>query len=104
MPAIWRITSPKEEEEVSGVIPVIGTADFDPTVVQFYKLELGIPEGDNINWVTLGDTHNTPVVNGTLEMLHADALAPGDYFLRLIVIKDSNYVGEPHMISFTKSP
>jgi hypothetical protein len=79
----------------------VGTADFDPAVVQFYKIELGIPEGDNVNWVTLGEVHNTPVVNGTLEMLHADALPPGNYFLRLIVVKDSNYVGEPHMIEFT---
>ncbi|MCB8990489.1 MAG: hypothetical protein H6665_07710 [Ardenticatenaceae bacterium] len=45
-------------------------------VVQFYKIELGIPDGNNVNWVTLGETHNTPVVNGTLEMLHADGLPP----------------------------
>ena len=82
----------------------MGTADFDPAVVQFYKIELGIPEGDNVNWVTLGEIHNMPVVNGTLEMLHADALPPGNYFLRLIVVKDSNYVGEPHMIQFTIEP
>ena len=101
-PAIWRITSPKSGDIVNGVIPIEGTADFDPAIVQFYKLELGIPEGENnIKWLTLGETHNTPVVNGTLEMLHADALAPGNYLLRLIVIMDSNYVGEPHLISFT---
>jgi hypothetical protein len=41
------------------------------------------------------------VVNGTLEILHADALPPGDYFLRLIVVKDSNYVGDPHTIPFS---
>ncbi len=103
-PAIWRITDPKEGDTVSGVIPIVGTADFDPEVVQFYKVELGIPDGDNINWVTLGETHNTPVVNGTLEILYADALPPGSYFLRLIVVKDSNYVGEPHMIQFEIEP
>ncbi|MFQ5399487.1 MAG: transglycosylase domain-containing protein [Anaerolineae bacterium] len=100
-PAVWRITSPKDGDTVSGVMPIQGTADFDPAVVQFYKIELGIPDGGNINWVTLGETHNTPVVNGTLEALYTDALAPGDYFLRLIVIKDSNYVGEPHTIAIT---
>lgn len=100
-PAIWRITSPKDGDSLSGILPIVGTADFDPTVVQFYKIELGIPEGENINWVTLGETHNTPVVNGELESLHADALPPGNYFLRLIVVKDSNYVGEPHTIQFT---
>ena len=99
--AVYRITSPKAGDAVSGVLPIVGTADFDPNVVQFYKLELGIPQGNATQWVTLGETHNTPVVNGTLEMLHADALPPGDYLLRLIVVKDSNYVGEPHTISLT---
>ncbi len=98
--AFWRITSPTEGDAVSGVLPIVGTAEFDPQVVQFYKIELGIPNGDNVDWLTLGETHNVPVVNGTLEMLHADALAPGQYFLRLIVVQDSNYVGEPHTISF----
>jgi penicillin-binding protein 1C len=99
--AVWRISEPKEGDTVSGVLPIVGTADFDPAVVQFYKLELGIPNGTDVQWVTLGEVHNQPVVNGTLEMLHADALPPGDYFLRLIVVKDSNYAGEPHTIAFT---
>ncbi len=97
--AAYRITSPKPGDEVSGILPILGTADFDPEVVQFYKIELGIPQADgNVQWVTLGETHQTPVVNGQLEMLHADAMPPGDYFLRLIVVKDSNYVGEPYTI------
>jgi hypothetical protein len=98
--AIYRITSPAQGDTVSGILPIVGTADFDPQKVQFYKIELGIPKGDGqYDWVTLGETHNTPVVNGTLEMLHADALAPGQYLLRLIVVQDSNYVGEPHTIA-----
>ena len=99
--AVWRITEPKAGDTVSGVIPIVGIADFDPAVVEFYKIELGIPNGSDIQWLTLGETHSQPVVNGTLEMLHADALPPGDYFLRLIVVKDSNYAGEPHTIPFT---
>ncbi|UCG26152.1 MAG: transglycosylase domain-containing protein [Chloroflexota bacterium] len=100
--AIWRITSPKVGEQVNGVLPIVGTADFDPDKVQFYKLELGIGDPANPQWVTLGQVRDTPVVNGTLEMLHADALPAGDYLLRLIVIKwDGNYVGEPHTIQFT---
>ena len=99
--AVWRITSPKAGETVRGVLPIIGTADFDPAVVQFYKIELGIPSGAETQWVTLGDVHSTPVVNGPLEMLHADALPPGNYYLRLIVVQDSNYVGEPHTIEIT---
>lgn len=100
--ATYRITSPAQGDKVSGIMPIVGTADFDPQVVQFYKIELGIPREDgNYDWVTLGDTHNTPVINGPLEMLHADALPPGNYLLRLIVVKDSNYVGEPHTIAIT---
>ncbi|MCB8943104.1 MAG: transglycosylase domain-containing protein [Ardenticatenaceae bacterium] len=100
-PAVYRITSPQAGETVKGVLPIEGVAQFDPNVVQFYKIELGIPDGENVNWLTLGETHNVPVTNGTLEMLHADALPPGPYFLRLIVVKDSNYVGEPHTIAIT---
>ena len=96
--AFWQITEPKAGDTVSGVLPIVGTADFDPAEVEFYKIELGVPNGPDTQWFTLGETHNAPIVNGTLEMLHADALAPGNYLLRLIVVKDSNYVGEPHTI------
>ena len=100
--AVWRITNPKAGDSVSGLLPIVGTADFDPDKVQFYKLELGMGDPANPQWVTLGDVRNTPVVNGTLEMLHADALPAGEYLLRLIVVKwDGNYVGEPHTVKLT---
>ena len=99
--AVWRITSPKDGDTLSGNVPIIGTASFDPSVVQFYKVELGVPNGQDVQWLTLGETHSTPVVNGTLEVLQAEALPPGTYYLRLIVVKDSNYVGEPHQIQIT---
>ena len=99
--AVYRISSPTQGETVSGILPIVGTADFEPGVVQFYKIELGIPDGSNVNWVTLGEVHDQPVVNGPLEMLHAEGLPPGEYYLRLIVVKDSNYVGEPHTITIT---
>lgn len=102
IPAVWRISSPKTGDKVSGVIPIVGTADFDPQRVQFYKIELGLGDPDNPQWVTLGETSNRPIVNGTLEVLHADALPPGDYLLRLIVVQwDGNYVGEPHTVPLT---
>jgi penicillin-binding protein 1C len=99
--AVWRITAPADGDAISGNIPIVGTASFDPAVVEFYKIELGIPSGPDIQWLTLGETHNTPVVNGVLEVLQAEGLAPGVYYLRLIVIQDSNYVGEPHQIQIT---
>ncbi|HSH02929.1 MAG TPA: transglycosylase domain-containing protein [Anaerolineae bacterium] len=101
--AIYRISTPKNGDEVNGIIPIVGTASFEPGAVNFYKIELGIPNGDNVNWYTIGETHNTPVVNGQLETLHAEALAPGNYWLRLIVVAhDGNYVGEPHTITFNR--
>jgi 1A family penicillin-binding protein len=100
VPAVWRITSPAAGDAVNGIIPIEGIASFDPSQVQFYKIELGMGDLTNPQWVTLGDTHNTPVVNGTLEMLHADGLPAGEYLLRLIVVmQDGNYVGEPHTIA-----
>lgn len=98
-PAVWRIVSPKAGDEVKGILPIVGIADFNPAEVQFYKVELGIGDFNDPQWVTLGEVHSNPVVNGTLEMLHADGLPPGDYLLRLIVVLwDGNYVGEPHTI------
>jgi hypothetical protein len=98
-PAVWRITSPKAGDQVKGILPIVGVADFNPAEVQFYKIELGMGDFNDPQWVTLGSTHQSPVVNGTLEMLHADGLPPGDYLLRLIVVLwDGNYVGEPHTI------
>ncbi|MGD2078404.1 MAG: transglycosylase domain-containing protein [Chloroflexota bacterium] len=100
--AVWRITSPKAGDSVSGVIPIVGTADFDPGEVQFYKIELGMGDPENPQWVTLGNASKTPVVNGTLEVLHADALPAGQYLLRLIVVRmDGNYVGEPYTVQLT---
>jgi penicillin-binding protein 1C len=99
-PAVWRITSPHSGDRVSGVVPIVGTASFNPQEVHFYKLELGIGDPAEPEWVTLGEISEAPVVNGTLEMLHAGSLPPGEYLLRLIVVRwDGNYVGEPHTIS-----
>jgi membrane peptidoglycan carboxypeptidase len=101
-PAVWRINSPKPGDSVSGLTPIIGTASFDPDKVQFYKVELGLGDLENPKWVTLGEISNSPVVNGHLETLHADALPPGDYLLRLIIVMwDGNYAGEPHTIKIS---
>ena len=104
-PAVWRITSPKANETLDGVLPIVGTADFRPEDVQFYKFELGMPRADNPNefdWVTLGETRNTPVINGQMETLYASGLPPGTYILRLILVQwDGNYVGQPYEVAFT---
>ncbi|MFT7587336.1 MAG: hypothetical protein ACI9EW_003778, partial [Cellvibrionaceae bacterium] len=75
---------------------------FDLTQSQFFKLELGLPQADSsVQWVTLGDTHDQPVRNGLLETLYSEGLAPGTYYLRVIVInRDGNYGGEPTAVPF----
>lgn len=101
VPAVWRILNPKAGDQINGILPIIGTADFDPSQVQFYKVEILV--GDT--WLTLGETHPTPITNGVLENLYADAFPPGDYSLRLVVVLwDGNYVGEPHTIPITIVP
>jgi penicillin-binding protein 1C len=98
--AVWNIREPKSGDKVDGIIPITGTADFDPQQIQFYKLEIG--EGQSPQqWVTIGETHTTPVVNGELETLVAAAFEPGVYSLRLVVVQmDGNYVGEPDVVTF----
>jgi hypothetical protein len=76
---------------VYGVIPVIGTAAFDPARVLYYKLEIG--GGSLEGWVTFGETHNQSVADDVLEYLHADALPPGDYTIRLVLVRtDGNFL------------
>jgi 1A family penicillin-binding protein len=89
--ATYQIDSPQPGEEVYGVIPVIGTAAFDPARVLYYKLEIG--GGSLEGWVTFGETHNQSVADDVLEYLHADALPPGDYTIRLVLVRtDGNFL------------
>ncbi len=99
--AVWNIRSPRSGDTVSGFTPIVGTADFDPQLVQFYKLEIGSGENPQ-DWVTIGETHETPVVGDELETFPAAALDPGVYTLRLVVVQwDGNYVGEPDVVTVT---
>jgi hypothetical protein len=84
----YYISSPVPGQHVSGVIPIFGSALFGPDFM-YYKIEIAGPDG---NWLTIGAVHSENVANGTLEVLHADALPPGQYQLRLLVVRqDSNY-------------
>ena len=89
--AVWRITEPRPGDEVRGVVPIVGTAQFTREEVQFYKIEIG--QGTNpSHWVTLGETHSEPVVNGVLEYLHSDGLPVGDWVICLQLVKwDGNF-------------
>ncbi len=89
--AIWRITEPKPGDEVRGVVPIKGTAQFRADEVQFYKIEIG--QGTSpTQWVTLGEIHSQPVIDGVLEYLHSDALPVGDWVICLELVKwDGNF-------------
>jgi hypothetical protein len=94
----YRITSPTAGQQVSGLVQVMGTAQFDPAQVQYYKLEIGYGRSPT-EWTTFGTTHNQSVADGVLEQLHADALPAGDYVIRLILVgNDGNFVGSPHAV------
>lgn len=84
--ATWRIRSPRSGDTVSGVVPVVGTANFSRDEVVFYKVEWGEGE-DPTRWITMGQTHEQPVIDGQLEMWHAEGMAPGTYSLRLVLVK-----------------
>lgn len=90
--ANYRIDSPTPGAVLSGVTPILGTATFDPAEISYYKVEWGAGDTPS-EWTTMGTTHDTPVVNGVLETFHADAVPPGTYILRLILVKkDTNFL------------
>jgi membrane peptidoglycan carboxypeptidase len=96
----WRITSPASGEQVSGLVSILGTASFDPAAVQYYKLEIGSGTSPT-SWTTFGSIHAAPVTNGVLESLHADALAPGPYVIRLILVRNDGNYAAPYSVPVT---
>ncbi len=90
--ARWYITSPRRGEKISGVVPIIGTAEFPGGHEYFYKLMVGRGHQPT-EYVTFGETNENRVTDGVLGELHADALDPGDWTICLeIVIWDGNYL------------
>ncbi|MFQ5399496.1 MAG: transglycosylase domain-containing protein [Anaerolineae bacterium] len=100
----YRITSPTPGQQVSGLVPILGTAAFDPAQVQYYKLEIGSGRSP-AEWTTFGTIHAEPVHNGLLEQLHADALPAGEYIIRLALVgNDGNFIGQPHQVLIRIGP
>lgn len=83
------ISSPAPGAAINGDVPIFGTAVIDP----FQKYELHYkqdPSGDDAFIYFAGGT--SPVQNGQLGVWQAGALPPGNYTLRLRVVKvDGNY-------------
>lgn len=95
------ITSPQPGQSIpEGGIPVMGTAQFDPSQAQFYGL--AIRGGQFQDWTTIGEIHYNSVVNGQLEFLAGPpGLIPGNYELRLVIVGlDGQPVQPPYVVPF----
>jgi membrane peptidoglycan carboxypeptidase len=92
------IQSPTAGQTVNGLTPIVGTANFNAGEVQYYKIEIGSGRAPS-EWLTLGATHSAPVINGQLEQLHAQALPPGDYTLRLVLVRHDGNFGATHSVA-----
>jgi len=96
----WRIESPAPGEQLSGVVPIVGTVQFNPADVQYYKLEIGAGASPT-SWITFGTTHSQPVAGGVLETLQAGSLSPGDYVIRLIIVGNDGNFPTPYTVPVT---
>jgi len=93
------ITSPSNGQTVTTDIPIMGTANFDRSQVDFYHLF--IQGGPFTDYTFLGREGRNTVVNGQLEMLNIGGLPSGTYRLRLALMRDGGTVVQsPYEISF----
>ena len=83
---------------------ISGTAVFDPSQIEYFKVELG-PGSQPTEWITVGDVHRQSIVQGPLEVLEAGSLPPGDYILRLVLVKtDGNFLNPPFSVPIRVGP
>ena len=88
--AILQIQQPVNGQSVSGPMPIMGTAHYDSSQAENYHFY--IRGGQFTDWTPLGSPHHNTVVNGQLETLHANALRPGNYVLRLALVRGGSIV------------
>ena len=88
--AILQIQQPVNGQTVSRVMPIVGTAQYDSGQAELYHMY--IRGGQFADWTPLGNPQRRTVINGQLEMLHADALRSGNYVLRLALVRGGNIV------------
>lgn len=81
IPGQIEITFPRNDEQVSGVVEIIGTADIPN--FGFYKFEIKRP--DETIWLTI-QAGNTVVKNDKLGDWDTSRLIPGEYQLGLVVV------------------
>jgi membrane peptidoglycan carboxypeptidase len=84
--------------ELSARTTLTGTVVYDPNDIEYFKVELGRGREPR-EWITLGDIHHGPVVDGPLEVLDALSLAPDYYIVRLVLVKkDGNFLNPPYSV------
>ena len=88
--ALLQIQQPTNGQRVNSLIPISGTAQFDQSQAEYYHMY--IRGGQFADWTPLGAQHQNVVVNGQLELLHADALRSGNYVLRLALFRSGAMV------------
>jgi hypothetical protein len=76
------ISAPGLNSEVSGMVPILGTAANQQ--MKYYKLEFGVGATPAVWSYFAGGEHS--VENGRLGTLNAGALAPGTYSVRVVVV------------------
>ena len=74
------ITEPKYGDLVTGIVPVVGTADIEN--FGFYKYEVARP-GETV-WLTI-QAGREPKQESELGQWDTSTLSPGEYHLRLVV-------------------
>ncbi len=100
----YYILAPSPGSQVNGIVIVHGTALFEPTQVQHFKVEIGAGANPT-EWQLVDDPGALPISNGTLAQLAASSFPPGDYTLRLALVgQDGNLVGEPHAVPIKIGP
>jgi membrane peptidoglycan carboxypeptidase len=92
------ITSPPTGSLLTGVVPIVGTASFDPGQVQFFNVE--IAGGPYTNWTPIQDPVRNPIVNGQLAALYTP-IEPGTYSLRVVFVNSQGETIVGAMISFS---
>jgi hypothetical protein len=79
------VTTPADEDTVSGIITVTGAVDF----LDFWRYELFLKTGDQMVWAA---TVYAPVINGNLALLDTKAFMDGTYQIVIRLVRsDSNY-------------
>jgi len=84
------INNPASNAVVQGTVQIVGSSDHPS--FQFYSVEFSPEPVTGDQWQIIGATHNTPVINGTLETWDTTLVPDGSYTLRLRTVRlDGNY-------------